>query len=109
MDELRFFAVLDCDNLVINCTTFPVFPVNPEELPESIIENNYSNRYRLVEYSESPGITNNPASIGHTYDEQLNAFIPRCPGEGYVLDPLNYVWVSPDELPVDPNDPVIPI
>jgi hypothetical protein len=97
MEECRYFAVLDCDNLVINACTFPI---DTEDSPESIL-NNYSDRYSLLEYSLDNSITNNPASIGYIYAAPLNAFIPKCPGEGYILDRVNYFWYDPNLTPVE--------
>jgi hypothetical protein len=97
MEEYRYFAVLDCDNLVINACTFPIVT---EESPESIL-NTYSDRYSLLEYSLTPGITNNSATIGHIYSGPLNAFIPKCPGEGYILDRVNYFWYNPNPTEAD--------
>lgn len=35
----------------------------------------------------------NYAGIGHRYDERLDAFIPPCPGDGWVLDETTFSWV----------------
>jgi hypothetical protein len=36
----------------------------------------------------------NYAGIGYTYNEQLDAFVPPCPGEGWTLDAATASWVS---------------
>lgn len=36
----------------------------------------------------------NFAGIGFTYDRVLDAFIPPCPGPGYVLDQNTGIWVE---------------
>jgi hypothetical protein len=36
----------------------------------------------------------NYAGIGHHYDEQLDAFIPPCPGDGWTLDAATVTWVE---------------
>jgi len=36
----------------------------------------------------------NYAAIGHLYREELDAFIPPCPGEGFTLDSETFTWVS---------------
>lgn len=97
MEDLRYFAILDSDNLVINATTFPI---DTQESPETLL-NTYSDKYTLLEYSLTPGITNNPAGIGDIYYPALNAFLPKCPGEGYILDRNNYIWYNPNPTPED--------
>ena len=32
------------------------------------------------------------AGIGYRYDEQLDVFVPPCPGEGFVLDESTGTW-----------------
>jgi hypothetical protein len=94
MEEYRYFAVLDCDNMVINTNVCPIEEV--DENTAELIAQGFSSRYSGIEYSLDSTVTNNPASIGHIYDEQLNAFIPKCPGDGYILDTVNYVWCDPN-------------
>lgn len=36
----------------------------------------------------------NYAGIGYTYREDLDAFIPPCPGEGWTLDEATGAWVE---------------
>ena len=35
----------------------------------------------------------NYAGVGYTFDERLDAFLPPCPGDGYVLDEETFSWV----------------
>lgn len=37
----------------------------------------------------------NYAAIGHRYDEQIDGFVPPCPGEGWMLDEATGTWVAP--------------
>jgi len=120
MEETRFFAVLDQDNKVINAFVYPkTLPKDPETVlegsnnPETVLEgsNNpetvlevygnpedaligYDNpeTLKLQEYSYDKSITNNPASIGYTYNSDLNVFIPPCPFENYVLNTETFEW-----------------
>lgn len=39
-----------------------------------------------------PAFRKNFAGIGFTYREDLDAFIPPCPGEGFVLDEATGTW-----------------
>jgi hypothetical protein len=43
----------------------------------------------------SPGFRGNYAGIGFTFREDLDAFVPPCPGEGWVLDETTATWVPP--------------
>ena len=36
----------------------------------------------------------NYAGIGMLYREDIDGFIPPCPGEGWTLDEVNCVWVA---------------
>ena len=36
----------------------------------------------------------NYAGVGYTYREDIDGFIPPCPGEGWTLDEVNCVWVE---------------
>ena len=42
----------------------------------------------------SPGFRLNYAGIGHAWREDLQGFIPPCPGEGFVLDEATGTWVE---------------
>jgi hypothetical protein len=35
----------------------------------------------------------NYAGVGYSYNEQLDAFIPPCPGEGWTIDEATFSWV----------------
>ena len=81
---MRYFAELDENNLVINA-------ILGENTPEDESPN------RFLEYSlDDTSITNNPASIGYTYDENLNAFIPPQSDPTYILNTQTFEW-EPDE------------
>jgi hypothetical protein len=43
---------------------------------------------------QSKSFRGNYASIGYSYDSELDAFIPPKPDESYVLDKETYQWVS---------------
>ena len=42
----------------------------------------------------SPGFRLNYAGIGYAWREDLQGFIPPCPGEGFVLDEATGTWVE---------------
>ena len=41
----------------------------------------------------SLGFRGNYAGIGYTYRDDLDAFVPPCPGDGWVLDEVTVTWV----------------
>jgi hypothetical protein len=42
----------------------------------------------------SPGFRLNFAGIGMTYREDIDGFIPPCPGDGWTLDEATGTWVE---------------
>jgi len=42
----------------------------------------------------SPGYRGNYAGVGFTFREDIDAFLPPCPGEGFVLDEGTATWVE---------------
>ena len=42
----------------------------------------------------SPGYRGNYAGIGYTYMGEIDAFVPPCPGDGFVLDEETATWVQ---------------
>ena len=42
----------------------------------------------------SPGYRLNYAGIGYTWREDLQGFIPPCPGDGFVLDEATGTWAE---------------
>ena len=79
---MRYFAELDENNAVINAWISDNGPNEPNQ--------------NIIEYSEDNSITNNQPSIGHTYDPNLNAFIPPQPDLTYILNTQTFEW-EPDE------------
>jgi|LauGreDrversion4_2_1035121.scaffolds.fasta_scaffold127538_2 hypothetical protein len=79
---MRYFAELDENNIVTNAW----------------VSDNDSNNsdQNTIEFSEDKSITNNAATIGHTYNSSLNAFIPPQPDPTYILNTQTFEW-EPDE------------
>jgi hypothetical protein len=48
----------------------------------------------------------NYASIGGSYDKNLDAFIPEKPYESWILDENTCIWVAPLPMPPSPNGEV---
>lgn len=86
--EYRLYAIIDQDNLVVNCLSW-----NVDNDIHLLINQLYSDRYNVIEFSADKSITNTQASVGLYYDSSLNAFIPKKPGDDYVLDEESYIWV----------------
>jgi hypothetical protein len=49
---------------------------------------------RCLRTSYNAKIRGNYAGIGYTYREDLDAFIPPCPGDGWTLDVATCKWVE---------------
>jgi hypothetical protein len=49
---------------------------------------------RCLRTSYHANIRGNYAAIGYTYSDELDAFIPPCPGEGWTLDVASCRWVE---------------
>ena len=45
---------------------------------------------------QSKAFRGNYAGIGFTYDEELDAFIPRKPSDVATFDPETFTWVVPE-------------
>jgi hypothetical protein len=97
--DYRLYAIADQDNFVIN-----VLSLGPNEDISTVIENVYSSRYHGIEYSEDKSVTNSQAFIGSTYNENLNAFIPKKPNPTYILNEDTYVWEPDPNLEYEINN-----
>jgi hypothetical protein len=92
MEPSALFALLDPKNKVVNVT------VRPEEYDEKIFNEGAPEGYHFLQYSVgNREYTNNEASIGSTYNSDLNAFVPDRPPEGetYVFNLIRNQW-EPD-------------
>ena len=96
---MKYFAILDENNIVINAQTVDDTIVYEED--EVSLETIISNDPRSIEYSLDTSITNNPASIGYRYDSNLNAFIPPCSDDTYILNTQTFEWEPDPELEYD--------
>jgi hypothetical protein len=107
---MKYFAVLDENNIVINSyiikennTIVNGSAFEGDERPEVNLE--YAIEYEIkenkIEYSMDNSITNNSASIGYKYDADLNAFIPPCLNDTYILNTQTFEWEPDLELEYD--------
>lgn len=86
---MKYFALLAENKIVINA-----FVIEDDNTEYTLDEN-------VIEYSMDPSITNNPAAVGYTYNVDLNAFIPPCPDETYILNTQTFEWEPDPELEYD--------
>ena len=107
---MKYFAVLDENNIVINAhvteennTIINGSAYADDETPEEDLE--YTTTYEIeeneMEYSVDGSITINSAAIGYKYDADLNAFIPPCPDDTYILNTQTFEWEPDPELEYD--------
>lgn len=67
----------------------------PDVTFEQVILSGYDETHTHMEYSTGKSITNNQPGIGYTYDQSLNAFIPPCQDDTYILNTETFQW-EPD-------------
>jgi hypothetical protein len=78
-------GILDENNVLTNTGT-------AEQLDESVIN--------VIDLSTVSGY----ATVGYTYNAELNAFIPPKPFPSYVLDEVNFWWSPPKAYPASGNN-----
>jgi len=104
---MAYYAFLDENNIVIEVI------VGIDESIEKDWEEHYGNfrgqvckrtSYNTVGGQHTGGgipFRKNYAGIGHTYDEERDAFIPPKPFESWVLNEETCLWESPIDYPTD--------
>lgn len=93
---MSHFAELDENNVVLRVL---VGDNNmPNEGYDWFVENLGG---RWVQTSYNGNFRKNFASIGFTYDEERDAFIPTKPYESWILDEDTCQWAPPVECPTD--------
>jgi hypothetical protein len=111
--NITYHAILDANNKVLNLFSFDVdqkpYDILDEETneilstiipqPEDVLE--IYPDCTLKQYSFDDSITNTPASIDYTYNENLNAFIRPCLDETYILNTETFEWEPDPELEYD--------
>ena len=56
-----------------------------------------------VQTSYNGNFRKNFAGIGHTYDEDRDAFIPKKPFNSWILNETTCLWEAPVAMPIDDN------
>lgn len=95
MEDYRYFAIMDKNEMVINVCTFPR---DTDDDPLSLLEQ-YSNLYHIKEYSNDKSITNNEAAIGAIYVTELNCFKYFYVGDDWIFNEETSKWEEPPEEP----------
>jgi len=109
---MSHFAKLDENNIV----TFVTVGRQEDDGLEEELNARTGDVYRQTSYNTYGGIHYtdgepsedqtkafrfNYAGIGHTYDENRDAFIPPTPYPSWVLDEATCLWVAPVDYPAD--------
>ena len=109
---MSHFAKLDENNIV----TFVTVGRQEDDGLEEELNARTGDVYRQTSYNTYGGIHYtdgepsedqtkafrfNYAGIGHTYDENRDAFIPPTPYPSWVLDEATCLWVAPIDYPAD--------
>lgn len=63
----------------------------------------YNTRGGVHLYGGAPAFRKNYASIGYTYDYNMDAFVPPKPYPSWTLDTDTCLWVPPTPMPTDDN------
>jgi hypothetical protein len=97
---MAHYAFLDENNIV----TEVIVGIDETELIEGLSPEEWYGNFRgqrCVRTSYNGNIRKNYAGIGHTYDEQRDAFISPKPYPSWVLDEDTCQWEAPVAYPSD--------
>ena len=97
---MAHYAFLDENNIV----TEVIVGIDETKLIEGLIPEEWYGNFRgqrCVRTSYNGNIRKNYAGIGHTYDEQRDAFISPKPYPSWVLDEDTCQWEAPVVHPSD--------
>ena len=106
---MAYFAQLDENNVVIQ--VIPAsddYENNGEEIFAQVVGGVWKktsyNTFRGAHKTGKEPFRKNYASVGFTYDETLDAFIPPKPYGSWILDEETCQWDSPIPYPFDGKD-----
>jgi hypothetical protein len=97
---MAHYAFLDDNNIVTEVIT----GIDETELIEGLSPEEWYGNFRgqrCVRTSYNGNIRKNYASIGYTYEEQRDAFIPLKPFLSWLLDEVTCQWEAPVLYPID--------
>lgn len=95
---MAHFAEIDENNVVVRVVVTDNSDPNGDEGYQWLVENLGGT---WIKTSYNNAIRKNFAGIGHTYNEELDAFIPPKPYESWILDLATAQWVAPVSYPDD--------
>jgi hypothetical protein len=103
---MAHFALLDENNVVQQIAVVSEKKLEgfPQPVPQEVIDNRTFLRDvsgRWVQTSYNGSFRKNYAAIGHTYDEQRDAFIAPKPFASWVLNEDTCRWEAPTPYPND--------
>jgi len=106
---MAHFALLDENNVVQQIAVVSEKKLEgfPQPVPQEVIDNRTFLRDvpgRWVQTSYNGSFRKNYAAIGHTYDEQRDAFIAPKPFASWVLNEDTCRWEAPTPYPNDGED-----
>lgn len=105
---MSHFAKLDENNIVV----FVTVGRDEDNGKEQELSERTGDVYKQTSYNTRGGVhllggvpfRKNYASIGFTYDEERDAFIPPKPYESWILDEQSCLWSPPIEYPKDDKE-----
>jgi len=100
---MAHYAFLDENNVV----TEVIVGIDETELIEDLDPETWYGNFRgqkCLRTSYNGKIRKNFASIGYTYDEQWDAFIPPRPYPSWKLNYATFAWEAPVPMPVSEED-----
>lgn len=99
---MSHFAQVDENNIVINVIVAEQDFIDSGLVgdPSSWIQTSY-NTHEGVHLNGKEPLRKNYAAIGHTYDPERDAFIPKKQFESWVFDEDKCVYVPPKPMPTD--------
>lgn len=110
-DELKGFAILNGDSLVVNkigymdeskIDGYLGTPEKPQYTTlDEVILSGYDDTHTYMVYSIDTSVTNNQPEMGYKYDESLNAFIPPRQNDTYILNTETFQWEPDPNLEYD--------
>jgi hypothetical protein len=101
---MAHFAKLGVGNIVEQVVVVHNDVATTEQAGVDFLNNIYNTRDVWKQTSYNKSFRGNMATIGGTYDQQRDVFIPPKPNESWVLDEETLSWKAPIPYPTDGQD-----
>jgi hypothetical protein len=101
---MAHFAKLGVGNIVEQVVVVHNDVATTEQAGIDFLNNIYKTRDVWKQTSYNKNFRGNMATVGGTYDQQRDVFIPRKPNESWVLDEETLSWKAPIPYPTDGKD-----